>query len=182
MNDDKLPPELQRFEAELRLLRPKCTDVRLPKLRCKRKPLLAAGSVLAVSAALFLLVWLSLRSPVVEQVPTPIEPTPDVQIAQTPPAEIIPEKTPQDRLTAMRSWDDYRMLNVRQQTALMLEEMRLNETAEPVRPQKTDYPVMVITVDTNPRPMSPEAKQAFQQRLRGELFLTTDDADGRRYL
>ena len=182
MNDQEhMSDELRQFEAELRSLKPRAAGcvcaVRLPKPRQKRNILLALGGVLAVPVALLLLVGVALRSPVVEQVPSPVEPIPVAQIAQTP-----PEKTSQDRWLAMRSRDDDRMLNVRRQTALMFEEMRLNETAEPVRSQKTDYPVMVITVDTAPRPMSPEAKQAFQRRLRGELFLSIDDADGRRYL
>jgi hypothetical protein len=36
-------------------------------------------------------------------------------------------------------------------------------------PKQPDYPVMVITVNENTRPLSPEAKQAFQRRLQSRL-------------
>lgn len=206
--NERLSEELQRFEAELRSLKPVRPDVvafdvvgqtRPRQQRRNRKVLLATGSVIAALttlAASILLAWIALRSPV-EHTSEPVGPLPNGYIVEKQPEmrhETLPEKTPgettPDRMSKNRLAAIFpghgRSLNVREQTALLIEEMQLNESAATVPARKPDYPVVVITVKTDSRPMSPEAKQAFQRRLRGNVdpdeFWSTDRADGRRYL
>lgn len=175
-DDEKLSAELQGFEDELRSLKPAradvVCDVRLPRTRRKRKALIAAGSVMAAIAASILIVWVALRSPVVEDVIEPVGPSPGTQIVEIQPQKTreiaVPGRTPDERFVAAVPGSGG-FLNVRQQTARMLEEMRLDEPSVAAPARKPDYPVAVITVNADSRPLSPEAKQAIRQRLRGDV-------------
>ena len=57
-------------------------------------------------------------------------------------------------------------LTMRKQLAMLLDEMQPQGIAA-IEPKQPDYPVMVIPVCQDARPLSPEAKQALQRRLHG---------------
>ena len=57
-------------------------------------------------------------------------------------------------------------LTMRKQLVMLLDEMQPQGITS-IEPKQPDYPVMVIPVCQDTRPLSPEAKQAFQQRLQG---------------
>lgn len=177
-DDEHISDDLRQFETELRSLKPvRAADcvcgVRLSKTRrkhnAKHNVLFVAGSAMVVTVASLLIAWVALHSPVIDPMCDPVLPAPGMQVVETLPGKTPSDPMPEERRIAMRSCEGIRPLNVRQQTALMLEEMRLDEVSTPVPPRKSDYPVMVITVGQNTRPMSPEAKQALQRRLRGGM-------------
>ena len=60
-------------------------------------------------------------------------------------------------------------VTMREQLAMLLAEMQPQVDAV-IEPKQPDYPVMVIPVGHATRPLSPEAKQAFQRRLHGLDF------------
>ena len=57
-------------------------------------------------------------------------------------------------------------VTMREQLVLLLAEMQ-PQVDVVIEPKQPDYPVMVIPVGHATRPLSPEAKQAFQRRLHG---------------
>ncbi len=172
---ERLSPELAAFESRLRSLKPVAAKLEPPRpKRRKRRILLLAGG-LTVAAALSLLIALTLFAPRLDHGPAP---APEIQrhfvsddkIPHRATDHAIAEHKPDTEETQsneMRPGAYREPLTMRRQLAMMLREMR-PETDAVIEPKRPDYPVMVITVGQETRPLSPEAKQAFRRRMQSQ--------------
>ena len=182
---DPLPPELADFESQLKSLKPvapRRVAMQFPTISwhdrsanrgqapaLMRRTLLC-GLIVAVSL-LIAVTWFGLmRLPGSSNSsgnPSPIIPHNSHEIAEntgTKPTITEPQPRPVVTPSAVFRGEP----SMRKQLAMLLDEMQ-PQVAVAIEPKQPDYPVMVIPVGGAVRPLSPEAKQAFQRRLQSRF-------------
>ena len=169
-----LPPELAAFELQLKSLKPVAPRRMLRRSRRDRPASIpslryASFRLLLVVAGMLLiaLTWFGLMRLSGDGLSQPVVPGNEYQIAEnTMPAstttetQAMPIEIPIGRPAAVSGGG----LSMRKQLAMLLDEMQPTSTVA-MEPKRPDYPVMIIPVRQDAPPLSPEAKQAFQQRL-----------------
>ena len=170
-----LSPELAAFEMQLKSLKPVAVEMAAGNVSDRfkthslrrtghlRSRLLLRWTLIGGLAATLLLIALTLFGPDRVNNPPQYIPGNSHQIAEinTPESTHIEDQPlSTDTLTVTFRGG----LTMRKQLAMLLDEMQ-PQGIDAIQPKQPDYPVMVIPVCQNARPLSPEAKQAFRQRL-----------------